>query len=64
MHDLLADVHLPEALEEAQYGDVKPLPAVLAIPLCVCACVHNLEQTEDARRKVAVDRLLRFQPRP
>ena len=58
VHDLLADVHLPEALEEAQYGDVQPLPAVLAVPLCVRARVHHLQQTEDPRRQVAVDRLL------
>jgi hypothetical protein len=59
VHDLLADVHLPETLEEAQDGDVQPLPAVLTVPLRVHARVHDLQQTKDARRQIAVDRLLR-----
>ena len=41
VHDLLPDVHLPEALEKAEDGRVQPLPAVFTIPLRMRPRVHH-----------------------
>ena len=58
VHGLLADVHLPEALEEGQHGGVQALPRPLAVALRMQARVHGLQQPEHARGQVAVQRLL------
>lgn len=54
VHDLLADVHLAEVLEEAQQRDVQPLPGVLRDALSVRAGVNNLQQAKHPRRQVPV----------
>ena len=41
MHDLLANVHLPEALEDSEKGYVQPLSGHLIIPGGVEAVAHN-----------------------
>lgn len=41
MHNLLANVHLPEALEDSQKGSVQPLSGHLIIPGGVEAAAHN-----------------------
>lgn len=58
VHDLLADVHFAEVLEEAQERDVEALPGVLPHPCSVCPCIYNLQQPEHPRRQVPVDGLL------
>lgn len=41
MHNLLADIHLPEALEDSQKGYVQPLSGHLIIPGGMEAAAHN-----------------------
>ncbi len=41
MHDLLANIHLPEALKDSQKGYVQPLSGHLIIPGSMEAAAHN-----------------------
>lgn len=41
MHNLLANIHLPEALKDSQKGYVQPLPRHLIIPGCVEAAAQT-----------------------
>ena len=41
MHDLLANIHLPEALKDSEKGYVQPLPGHLIIPGGVEAAAQN-----------------------
>lgn len=41
VHNLLANVHLPEPLEDSQKGYVQALPGHLVIPSCMEAAAHE-----------------------
>ena len=47
MHDLLANIHLPKALEDSQKGYVQPLSGHLIISGGVEAAAHNTTQQND-----------------
>ena len=55
---MLAHVHLAEALEEGQDGQVQPLAGALCIPLLVQACVNDGQQAKNPGPQVPIQQLL------
>ena len=55
---MLAHIHLAEALEEGQDGQVQPLAGALCIPLLVQACVDDGQQPKHTGPQVTIQQLL------